>query len=71
MDIFLMNYDRTDLNWGLYYKDHTLRIAIIDSEMAFTIASSYMSCVNEIGPFDYVRVKDDESEIIKYKQEKK
>jgi hypothetical protein len=66
MDILLMNYDRTDLNWGLYYKNGTLRIAIIDSEMAFSIASSYMSCVNEVGPFDYVRINDDESEIVNF-----
>jgi len=66
MDILLMNYDRTDLNWGFYYKDGTIKIAIIDSEMAFTVGNTYISCVNEIGSRDFVSINDDQDEIINF-----
>ncbi len=66
MDILLMNYDRTDLNWGFYYKDETISVAIIDSEMAFSISSSYMSCANDLGIQEYVRINDSKKEIINF-----
>lgn len=66
MDLLLMNFDRTDLNWGFYIKDNNVRIAIIDSELAFSISSSYISCEERKNPFGLISINDDNIEILKF-----
>ncbi len=44
LDMLLLNFDRTELNWGILKKNGNVDLYIFDNECAFSIGSCYISC---------------------------
>ena len=61
-DILLLNFDRTELNWGILDKNGRPELYIFDNECAFTIGSCYISC-RESKPYEQIKINNDLVEI--------
>ena len=62
LDLLLMNFDRSELNWGILNKDTIPEIYIFDNELALSMSSCYISC-REHKPYEQININNDEDEI--------
>ena len=62
LDILLMNFDRSELNWGILNSDTIPEIYVFDNEFSFEISSCYISC-REHKKYEQINFNNDEDEI--------
>ena len=65
MDILLLNFDRSELNWGILEKKGNRDLYIFDNEYSFTIGSCYISCRKQ-KEYECIKINRDYDELVEF-----